>query len=81
MTKVQELRPARATFPWPTPSPQASDWMTELGEALKPHPDSGIASEEIMSLTSILSSFSDKYTKGNLNTSPPGAEIGRLLYS
>ena len=79
---MQEIRPTRTTFPWPTPAPQSSDWMTELGEALNPHPVSGIASEEIISLTNkLLSSLSDISSNGNVKSAPPGAEIGRVLYS
>ena len=65
----------RTTFPWPTPRPQSSDWMTELGEALRPHPDSGIESEELATLGNNYSSFSDKTV-----TSPrPAAKHGRIL--
>ena len=32
-----------------TPTPEASDWMADLGEALKPLPNSGIWSKEIVS--------------------------------
>ena len=82
MQKTQEARPARVSYPWPTPMPRASDWMSELSEALKPHPDSGIGSEEIMSLTSNLTaSFSDNSLNRTLNSSPSSAEIGRVLYS
>ena len=48
------------SFPWPTPRPQSSDWMQELGEALTPHPDPGIESEELITLGNNYSSFSDK---------------------
>ena len=62
--------------------PQASEWMSELSEALKPHPDSGIASEELLSLSSNLnSSFSDNPFNRALNRSPPEVDIGRVLYS
>ena len=68
----------RTTFPWPTPRPQSSDWMSELGEALRPHPDSGIGSEELRTLGNNFSSFSDN---NNVLSNPPGAEICRILYS
>ena len=42
VTPTQELRFTWVTFPWPSVRPQAIDWMTELHEALKPQPDSGI---------------------------------------
>ena len=62
--------------------PRASDRMSELSEALKPHPDSGIGTEELLSLTSnLIPSFSDNHLNRTLNSSPPGAEIGRVLYS
>ena len=68
----------RTTFPWPTPRPQSSDWMSELGEALRPHPDSGIGSEELRTLGNNFSNFSDN---NNVLSNPPGAEICRILYS
>ena len=62
--------------------PRASDWMSELSEALKPHPDSGIGTEELLSLTHTLNpSFSDNPLKRNLASSHQEAEIGRVLYS
>ena len=62
--------------------PRESDWMSELSEALKPHPDSGIASEELLSLSNNLnSSFSDNPFNRALNRSPTEVEIGRVLYS
>ena len=62
--------------------PRASDWMSELSEALKPHPDSGIGSEELLSLAHNLNaSFSDNHLSRTLISPPPGAEIGRVLYS
>ena len=78
MIRSQGSRPTRAVFPWPAPRPQASDWMTELGEALRPHPDSGIGTEELITLSNKFSSFNDNNT---VNSPPPGAEIGRILYS
>ena len=78
MARSQEFRPARTSFPWPTPRPQSSDWMRELSEALRPHPDSGIGSEDIVALSNNFSGFSDNNT---LNTPPPGAELGRILYT
>ena len=52
--------------------------MTELGEALRPHPDSGIGSEELITLGNKYYSFSDN---NNVLSTPPGAEICRILYS
>ena len=80
--KTRETRHARSSYPWPTPKPRASDWMSELSEALKPHPDSGIGSEELLSLsTNLNSSLSDNPFSRTLNPAPPEVEIGRVLYS
>ena len=49
--------------------------MRELGEALRPHPDSGIGTEELGALSNRFSSFSDDIT---VKSPPPGAEIGRI---
>ena len=76
--RSQEFRPARTFFPWPTPRPQSSDWMRELSEALSPHPNSGTGSEDIVALNNNFSGFSDNNT---IHTPPPGAELGRILYS
>ena len=62
--------------------PRASDWMSELSGALKPHPDSGIGSEELLSLSqSLNTSFSENISNRNLASSQQEAEIGRVLYS
>ena len=51
--------------------------MRQLDEALRPHPDSGIGSEEIITLGNKYSNFSDKNT---MPSTPTGAEICRILY-
>ena len=52
--------------------------MRELSEALSPHPNSGTGSEDIVALNNNFSGFSDNNT---IHTPPPGAELGRILYS
>ena len=52
--------------------------MRQLDEALRPHSDSGIGSEEIITLGSNYANFSEK---NSLPTTPPEAEISRILYS
>ena len=59
VTYSQEIRPACVTFAQPTPTAQYSNWMAEPGEELKPHPDTGTTSGEIMSLINNLTSSSD----------------------
>ena len=62
--------------------PRASDWMSELSEALKPHPDSGIESEKLLSIRhNLIPSFSDNDLNRTLTSSHQDAEIGRVLYS